>query len=366
MTYPLTVSMTPAFLFESDWLLRAQLRCLSEQTCKAFDVLLIDPHYQKRRGYMNELAERYKLNIVHVPYTPNQEVARRLDCAIFNAPYCYSESPKIVRYSCWRFVRPEFTWACNKAKTNVDFRFHSISPTGPENTHAETNHNTDIWNFGSDEVHWDKVPRRAGIGGATWGPDSDVDEPDGLFRLNCYGNYMVFREQWVGINGCDETWSATAHYEDMDFCIRAANAGMRCARKASTLFRLHHLYGPHSDRANVPIDHECKKNCDLCQRACDVLEPNRFDLRRRIASGEVDVIGLVWVCKTCHLCGPVYSKDCGEHTGAIKSSGMTQATVIPKYKIGRRLRVLINDMDRQTLSEKVRIFNDSYINPRYY
>lgn len=358
--------MTPAFFYEGDFLLRAQLRCLSEQEFKDFDVLLIDPHYSKRVGYMNELRERYKLNIVHVPYMPNPNVAKRLDCAIFNAPYCYSESPRIVRYSCWRFVRPEFTRQCVASKTNVDFRFHSCSPKDKEHTHPETNHDTSIWDFGSDEVRWQNIPRRSGMPGATWGPDSDSDEPDGLFRSNCYGNYMVFREQWVGINGCDETWSATAHYEDMDFCIRAANAGMRCERKAFTLFRLHHLYGPHSGRANVFPDHSCKPNCAACEKACEVIEPNRFDLRRRIGLGEVDVIGLVWVCKTCHLCGPVYSKDCGEHTGSIKSSGMTQATVIPKYKIGRRLRVLINDMDRQPLSEKIRIYNDSWVNPKYY
>src|SRR5689334_11073649 len=156
MIYPLAVSMTPAFFFEGDWLLRAQLKCLSEQTFKGCDVLLVDRHYQKRKGYIPELASRYKLNVVHVPYMPNPHIAKFLDCAVFNAAYCYSESPRIVRYSCWRFVRPDFTKACIDAKSNVDFRFHSISPPNFEgrNDNSETNHPRQIWDMKSDDVNW--------------------------------------------------------------------------------------------------------------------------------------------------------------------------------------------------------------------
>lgn len=369
MSRPLTVSMTPAFLFEGDWLLRAQLRCLSEQVAKDFDVVIIDHHYSKRAGYMPELAIHYKLNITHIPYKPNTFVAKKLDCSIFNAPYCYSESPRIVRYSCWRFVRPDFTKICLESPTNVDFRFHSVHPTSPVNTHPDTDHNTDIWNKMSDVVNWDKIPEHAKIAGATWGKDSDIDAPVELFPTNCYGNYMVFRDQWLDINGCEEAFTNTAHYEDMDFCIRARNKGMVCSRKAHKLYRLHHWYGNHSGRANIPPDHQFKHNCPACEQACQTLEPTRFDIKNRAAKGEIDLLDEhgVWVCKTCLLCGPVYHADCGEHlTGHVAKKKIIKSNIIPKYKLGRNLRILAERMGGNSLQDKVFIYNDSWSNDRYY
>jgi len=372
MVRPLTVSMTPAFRYggENDWLLRAQLRCLSEQEFKDFDVLIVDPHFNKRRSYMPELQQRYNLNVVHVPYRPNQRVASRLDCAVFNAPYLFSESPRIVRYSCWRFVRPNFTKLCVESNTNVDFRFHSISPRNfvGQDSNNETNHPTDIWDGKSDVVQWNNVPTHAGMGGATWGDDADVDAFETLMPLNAYGNYCVSRKDWLSINGTDEVFTRVCHYEDMDFTQRAYNAGIRCERKAHVLYRLSHNYGNHSGRANEPTDHPLTKNCPECERACQVLEPNRFDLKRREAAGEIEIFPehKVWVCKKCLLAGAVYHAGCHEHTEWIKSSGRTQATIIPKHKMGRNLRTLASDMDGKSLTEKVRIFEDSYNNERYY
>lgn len=370
MTYPLTVSMTPAFYFEGDWLLRAQLRCLSEQKSKDFDVILIDPHFSIRSVYMAELAEKYRLNIVHVPYRPNQSIAKRLDCSVFNAPYCYSESPRIVRYSCWRFVRPDWTEICLNSKTNVDFYFHNCQPKDPngKDSNEITNHDERIWKFGSDHVHWDQIPKHAGLPGAAWGKESDFDSPEALFPPNCYGNYMVFRDQWLAINGNDEVFTNTAHYEDMDFCIRAANSGMKCERRAHKLYRLHHNYGTHSGRANILPDHEFKRNCDECEKACAINEPNRFNLKERIQKGELQLFTgpKVWVCKTCHLSGPIYHANCGEHTEYIRHSKRTRSAIIPEFKIGRNLNILTSDMDGKSLTEKVAIFNDSWTNPKYY
>jgi hypothetical protein len=363
--------MTPAFkVGEGDWLLRAQLRCLSEQKFKDFDVVIIDPHYKKRVGYMGELAERYKLNLVHIPYRPNQRVASRLDCAVFNAPYLFSESPRIVRYSCWRFVRPDFTRICVESKTNVDFRFHSIQQpnfSGKDDS-SDTNHPRNIWDTGTDQVNWHNIPTKAGMGGATWGADADVDAPKTLMPLNAYGNYCVSRKDWLSINGTDEVFTRTAHYEDMDFTLRAQNSGIKCERKAHVLYRLSHNYGTHSGRSNEPTDHPLTKNCPECEAACHVLEPKRFDLERRLLKNEIECFPehKVWVCRKCLLSGPIYSKGCHEHTEWIKGSRRTQATIIRKHMTGRNLRILAADMDGKNLQEKVEIFERSYHEPCYY
>lgn len=368
MSRPLTVSMTPAFLEPGDMLLRAQLRCLSEQIAKDFTVLIVDHHFYKRVGYMDELRNKYKLDITHIPYRPNQHVAKKLDCQIFNGPYLYSESPRLVRYSCWRFVKPDFTKVCLESPTNVDFYFHSVKAPAPEYAHPKTDHNMLVWDMASDRVNWAEMPAKASEPGATWTKESDVDEPVGLFRLNCYGNYMIFRDQWLNINGCEEAFTNSVHYEDMDFCIRARNARMVCTRKSHKLYRAHHQYGSHSGRANIPPDQEFKKPCAACEAAYHVLEPKRFDIAERADRGEIELIQSmgIWVCKTCTLCGPIYSRGCNEHTEFIQDAKIVRSNIVPKYKLGRNLRILAGDMDGKSIPDKWKIFNDSYANERYY
>lgn len=362
----LTVSLTPAFMMEGDNLLRAMLRCLSEQEYKDFTVLIVDHHYNTRVKYMDELAAHYKLQIVHVPYMPNPYIAKKLDCSIFNAPYCYSESPRIVRYSCWRFVTPDWTKLCVESKTNCDFYFHSCEAPTLDRYNEKTGHDNGIWNGENDIVNWNNVPR-VGQKGATWSYHSEVDAPETLFPKNAYGNYMVFRDQWMSINGCNEAFNTT-HFEDMDFTLRARNAGMTCERKALKLFRLHHQYGSHSGRANIVPDYTFKKPCEACQKASNVIEPNRYDLQRRLKGGEIEIFpdGRTWVCKTCYLSGAAYDADCGEYTNWLEDAKIIQAPIINKYRIGRNLRTLVADMDGKSLQEKYEIYCDSWQNEKYY
>jgi hypothetical protein len=363
----LTVSLTPAFLMEGDWLLKAQLRCLAEQEFKDFTVLICDHHYNKRKAYMSELAEHYNLKIIHVPYSPATHHAKVLDCSVFNAPYCYSESPRIVRYSCWRFVKPDWTKLCLESSTNVDYFFHSCAAPNLDRYDYTTQHDSGIWDGKSDKVKWNNIPKH-GEAGCTWSIHSETDAAAELFPKNCYGNYMVFRDQWLNINGTDEVFTNAMHYEDMDFVLRARNAGMTCERKALKLFRLHHQYGSHAGRANILPDVSFKKPCAACQAASSVIEPNRYDIKNRLAKDEIEIFDehKVWVCKTCFLSGAVYHADCGEHTNWIESSGRIKATMLPKYRIGRNIAIVADDMNNKSLAEKFDIYTDSFTNPRYY
>ncbi len=86
----------------------------------------------------------------------------------------------------------------------------------------------------------------------------------------------------------------------------------------------------------------------------------------RIANGQLDVIGQVWICKTCGYCGPVFHADEGEYIWHLKRNKIQRSNVISKYKIGRNLRALTADMDGKSLQEKVEIFERSYGDERYY
>ena len=363
----LTVGMTPSFFFPGDWLLRAQLKCLSQQVYKSFDVYLIDSHYSKRVDLVPRYADEYGLSIVHVPYRPNTRVAKRLDCAIFNAPYLYSESPRIVRLSCWRFVRPDFTRICAESPTNVDFYFHSCEPKSPEDAHPETDHSVSIWDMKSDVVNWDQIPR-CGAPGAAWTRHSEEDAEAELMPRNCYGNYMIFRDTWLEMNGCNEVFTNNEHWEDQDFCARARNLGVRCARVSNRMYRLHHRYGSHAGRSNVPPDYEFKRPCECCDKANRVPSPNKYDTGARAYRGEVDLFvrHKIWVCKTCLLASPDWSVDISEATTNAASKGIVKATILPKYRIGRNLVTLARDMDGRSLQEKVETHDDSWDNEKYY
>lgn len=363
----LTVAMTPSFFFEGDWLLKAQLKTLSEQKNKDFDVFLIDSHYSKRINLIPEYAEKYNLNLIHIPYKPNLNVAKRLDCAIFNAPYLYSESKRIVRLSCWRFVRPDFTDICINSPTCVDFYFHNCEPKNQSDAHPETGHSMSIWNFGSDEVFWDQIPK-CGELGCSWSNHSEVDAPAEPMPLNCFGNYMIFRDVWLELNGCNEVFTNNEHWEDQDFCMRARNLGVTCSRKSNKMYRLHHWYGNHSGRSNALPDWSFKQPCEACNVSQLVGKPNRYDIPNRLAKGEIELFEneKIWVCKTCHLASAAWSQDEGEATQNILKKKFIKSTILPKYKLGRNLNILADDMNGKSLSEKIEIYNDSWDNEKYY
>lgn len=368
-TYPLTVAMTPAFFFEGDWLLRAQLKCLSEQTYRDFEVMLIDPHYSKRRLTVGEMAEHYKLNITHIPYFPNLDAARKLDCSVFNAPYLFSESPNIVRLSCWRFVRPNFTEICARASFAIDFYFHNVEPPTRDSMHIVTNHDARIWDMKSDVVNWDKIPAKAGRPGASWGADSDTNSVSMIFPRNAYGNYMVPRREWIRLNGCDEVIFSSEHWEDQDFCNRAHRAGIPAMRRAHVMYRLHHLYGGHAGRANVKPDFgDFRQMCEKCAAVEHEPKPERRDLKRRMANGELLTFGSgrCWVCKECHYSGPIFHADEGEYFKTLERDSITRSNILPMVKLGRNLEILAADMDGKSLGAKVEIFQNSWHLERYY
>lgn len=362
MTYPLSIGMTPAYYDEGHWLLRAQLRCLAEQTAKDFDVWLIDPHYHKRKNIVPELAQHYKLNLIHVPYRPNQRIAKIFDCAVFNAIYCYSQSPKIARYSCWRFVRPAWVQTMLTTPVNVDFDFLNIKPPDDARRHTLDGHHTGVWDYGTDVVHWGQVPQNSNAPGAAWSHCSDQgDSGIGSVPENCYGNIMWLRSDWLAINGTDEVFTNSQHYEDLNFCIRAINADQQAMRRPHLMYRLDHEHGNQGGYANHPRDFPFTKPCEKCAPGMP------RDAAKRIDTGELDQFcdeGVV-VCKKCLLSAPNW--EAHEFNQHVRSRRQTRATIIAKYRIGRNLRILADDMDKLSLTEKVEKYNaDSWENERYY
>jgi len=388
---PLTVAMTPSFWDDEHMLLRTQLKCLSRQTCRDFDVMLVDPHYRKRKDVIPELAEMYGLEIIHVPYEPAQHIAKAFDCAIFNAAYCYSSSPRIVRYSCYRFVTPNFVERMLTVSPGVNIDMYSLN-VGPclieERDGLPLEKHKTVWDFRSDEVNWDAIPGGFGVGTdgrfvgdpnlslARWQPYCEVETEVIPVPLNCYGNIMWWRENWLAVNGADEALTNSAHWEDIDFDSRTNTAGQAVVRIPRLMFRLHHTYGGFSQRSNAEVDVPLVRPCATCCQFTRLAIPSvSLDVRaglcreRYTSLGETTLYegGRIWVCNTCGLSGPVWTGDEMEYVSHAAEIGRIRATIIPEVKIGRNLRVLADDMDGlSTVAEKFEVYQRSWTDERYY
>lgn len=387
-TPPISVSMTPAFYDPEHMLLRAQLRCLMHQTVKDFDVWLFDPHYQKRKDVIPEIAERMKLDIKHVPYAPATHVAKIYDCAIFNSGYCYSQAPTNVRYSCYRFVRPAFIEAIASAPrhANVDFHMLAVGPCIYEELEKRPiDRHWNVFNFESEHVNWGAIPTKTGygldykpngdrsLGLAHWGPRSDENTDVVPIPGSVFGNIAWRRDQWLAINGTSEVVTNSHHWEDLDFDARALMAGQVLVRRTHLMYRLHHTYGGHSQRSNVEVDVPFKKPCVGCW---SVLRQNKdqFDQaerqQARIDAGEYNVYEdkASLVCKTCGLSGGLFGKNgLSSYAERVRKQRLIRAAILPNERIGRNLNRVAEAIDRcTTLQSKVETFSDSWTNPAYY
>jgi len=395
--YPLTIGMTPAFYDEKHMLLQAQLKCLQSQTFKDFDVWLIDPHYEKRKDIIPEFAEKYKLNIFHVPYSPNPNIAKRLDCAIFNAVYCYSRAPRIVRLSCYRFVKNNFCEEIMNVQVNVNMDFYSfnVGPCMKEeqerlrgNMIPHTKHEI-VWNFESDNINWENIPDRPGCNiDGTWNEDeslslarwSEASEIEtGLipFPLNAYGNIMFWRENWLNINGTNEVFTNHDHWEDVDLDIRSNIADQYAVRKPKLMYRLFHYHGGFSQRSNIEVDVKCKEQCENCKyflKYANSMKDRKdrwrmFEMREKIREIKLFRDENIWYCNKCGLSGAMWGWENGEsdYIDNIKQNGLYKATIIPEIKIGRNIRRLVGDMDKKSnIQDKLEIYNSSWDLDKYY
>lgn len=377
--------MTPAFFDKEHILLRAQLKCLSLQTVKDFDVCMIDPHYLKRKDIIPELAERFGLDIKHVPYTPNTRIAKRFDCSIFNAAFLFSDAEVNARFSCYRFVRPNYVETILSAPpgVNVDFHMLAVGPCAKDGPEKYEKHK-EVWDFNGEDVNWDAVPKSSSYGSdgqplenpenpaASWFPESDLDTDVIPVPMNCYGNIAWIRSKWLEINGTNEVITNASHWEDLDFDSRANRAGHVVVRRTGILYRLFHMYGGFSQRSNVEVDVPLKPSCSGCDRLLGNTHDGEYGSRLEdlMSSGKIDEYEsiLAWVCKTCLLSGPIYgATGIMPYFEGLAQRGIVRAPTVKDHMIGRNLQALADKMDSEaTLQGKVGVFNDSWDNPYYY
>lgn len=350
---PLTYAVTLADWTPEQDMLRMMLLSLEQQTCKEFDVILADHHYDARKDVVKELSQNHGFEIKHTPIYPAPHVAKNyIDCSVFNVGWVMSEAERCVRYSEWRFLHPTLTETIlnEPADSFLDFDFHNLDEK------------LGFWDRDSGSIDWDKVTPSSN-------PLVEFDE----VPLNCYANNTISRQKWVEVNGFNEVNYNFFHWEDIDYSARCRHAGYAGKRIPNKMYRIDHPYGGEANRANRPCERPFKQVCASCE---DLFKYVRFhilpthkqwgDFWKAKGAKVVTKKGTEkeWlVCEKCNFVLPyVDTEDIAEY---VTREPQYTRSPINVSGSGRNLEPLAKDMKGLSWSSKIDLYKQSYTNKKY-
>lgn len=351
---PLTYAVTLADWTPKQDMLRMMLKSLEDQTCKDFDVVLADHHYNARKDTVKELEAKCSFKIHHVPIIPAPHVAKHyIDCSVFNVGWLLSEAERCVRYSEWRFLNPKLTETIlgEPKDSFLDFYFHNI-PETPK-----------LWDRDTGLISWDEVPEF----------NDKVEEMEQI-PLNCYANNTISREQWTKVNGFNEVDFNFFHWEDIDYNARCRNAGFVGKRIPNMVVRIDHPYGHEKNRANRPCEKPFKQPCESCEAMITYVRyhigtPTHLEWGHLFKSRYSQVRSIKrnqreWVaCNKCNFIIPIVNtEDLSEYI--LKDPNYTKSPANISGS-GRNLEPLVQDLKGKNLQQKLEIYEDSWTNERY-
>lgn len=349
---PLTYAVTLADWTDTQDMLRMMLQSLEHQTCKEFDVILADHHFNARKDVVKELSDRHSFSIKHTPIYPAPHVAKHIDCSVFNVGWVMSEAERCIRYSEWRFLHPTLTETILNEPTDsfLDFDFHSEDDE------------LGFWDRESGEIDWEKVPVST----------NSVIEFDEV-PLNCFGNNSISRDQYVKVNGFNEVSYNFFHWEDIDYSARCRHAGYKGKRIPNLMYRIDHPYGQFENRANRPCEHPFKPVCLSCKQLKEYVSFHLIpthkqwgDFWKAKGAKVVTKKGTrkKWiVCPECNFVFPyIGTEDIEKY--------VTQEPDYVKAPInvsgaGRNLEPLVQDMRGLSWDSKIDLYKQSYTDKRY-
>lgn len=350
---PLTYAVTLADWTPQQDMLRMMLRCLGDQTCQDFDVILADHHYDARKSSVDELSKNYKFKIHHIPIIPAPHVAKHyIDCSVFNVGWILSDAERCIRYSEWRLCKPELTEILLKKPADlfVDLGYHDI----PED---------DVWDRESGEINWSRVP--------TYKLENELHD---TVPSNCYANNTISREKWIQVNGFNEVDFNFFHWEDIDYCGRCQNSGFRAERIYNMMYRIRHGYGNLPNRSVRMPERLFKPICPKCDALINYIRYYVGSVTHRqwgdffkARGSHIEIIrrkGRVWlVCKECNFVLPYIGTEdiCNFVT---KDKSYTKAPIGVSGS-GRNMEILSADLAGKSMQDKLEIYKDSWTNERY-
>lgn len=255
--------MAPFYLIGDDELLRSQLINLNFQTVVNFEVIIPDPHYNKRI-WLKEFTKTLKYNVYHFEYRVKSKVPKSFDYGILNDAVLISNSNRIITFQDWRFCHYQLIENLQKLKhfdfIGFDWQILYKDDFSSQISTHHPNNTIDINYIESEYLY-------------KYGLFPQINLEISLtktFHNSCWGHYCISKELWLSINGIDEVVTNTRHYADLDLNTRLQNfyetnlKPVEIPMIKNAMVRIMHNKGNYFGGSNIPIEYEINQSHRNC------------------------------------------------------------------------------------------------------
>ena len=378
--------MAPFYLIDDDHLLKSQLSNLNQQTENCFEVVIPDPHYNKR-GWLKDFSKCLKYNLKHFPHVINNKVPKTFDYSIINDGVLLSESEKIITFQDWRFCDYKLIETLKKLKNYefIGFLWQILYKDSDGRSKAHNISTIDIAEKQANDIY------------------NYCLFPDMLYEIyftNTFGNkswghYCINKDIWLDVNGIDEVVTNTRHYADLDINTRlnnlfnSRNKNIDIPMIKNTMVRIMHNKGKFLGGSNIQIDIEPNQSHYKCcfnsnstewgpvsqmndkkfvYYVMDKINKNEFTKlyettysenfkksnKDESLDDENSTIG--FICNNCKVIGETphwYKKSPSSRIRSLINIGLGE------YRIGRNLMEINERIKNKSFEEKLKILKTS-------
>ena len=378
--------MAPFYLVNDDELFRSQLINLSYQTDKDFEVIIPDPHYNKRK-WLGEYIKNFNFNVVHFPYISNLKTPKSFDYGIFNNAVLMAKTNKIITFQDWRFCHPKlikilkqvkdfqfvgFTWqVLYRNDSTIRSKYHTESTVAISPDDAEKMYSTGFF----PELGWES-------------------ERVYTFHNPSWGHYCIDKNLWLAVNGIDEVATNTRHYADLDLNARLEEYYARNNKKIeipmikNVMTRIMHNKGQYFAGSSVLFEFEINSNHrNCCFKDTGIMNDKKFVEyvvenincgkytklyqvnydREYLQNDKNDALDknhatIGFICNNCGVISETphwYIKSPHARVSSLIGIGKEE------NKIGRNLKKILNFMHNRTFENKIDILCNSWYNKSF-
>jgi hypothetical protein len=385
--------MAPFYFIGEDELLISQLNNLKFQTDKKFEVVVPDPHYEKR-GWLTNFAKTLNYNFIHFPYVPNLKTPKSFDYGILNNAVLMTNTNKIITFQDWRFCHPKLIKILRQVSDHkfIGFNWQVLYKDACDGVEWDgkrtTHHKKSTINISVNDAV--KMYETGFFANIPWEASREK-----TFNNSCWGHYCINKDLWMQVNGIDEVATNTRHYADLDLNARleelfkSNNMHIEIPMIKNVMVRMMHNKGLYFGGSNIPLNFEVNnlhKNCCFIDRGS--MNDKKFVLYtiQNINNGKFTKLyetkysehfvrhntnealdtnhaTIGFQCNDCHVIAETphwYEKSPNARIKSLIGIGKNG------NKIGRNLNIINELIKNKSFEEKVSILENSWYEDKFF
>lgn len=381
----LSYLMVPMYYVEG--LLESQLLNLSYQTNQNFEVIIVDPHYNKREKSLQKLFGYLKYNIVYSRYYPHPTIPKQYDYSLWNNCVLLSNTDSVTLFQDFRYSHPELTsfFIINKEKyLKIEWQVCNGVETNIKNGNNFIDINKkDIQDMCLCGIYPESI---------------NIEKKSTI--LNNWGHYIINKDLWIELNGIDEHITSLHHYADLDLNARMTNYyDLNEIDKTATtiknaMIRVAHNRNLSSSKLTTKFrngfsteqfDNITKQPCKECSNLHLYGDINYFDyVIELVNSGKYTLIDRKPLCEKFKetnndkldkkndfvvvQCNTCYTTSESQFWWIRTKNKKFKASIgigCGKNKLGRNLSRINEDIQNISAKEKIEILKDSWTKEYY-